>query len=215
MFREAAKTLYSLAVIVSVLSGVILLPLKIKLYFNSSVLGIFVGAVLVAILFGGIIYHITAPGFILRFGINRHKTSPILATDEEIVTIDECYNAEINTSKILVYPEVPDKEDLVDMIELAHENLDETIYRSNDSTIEKIVRRTGKTLAIYWKPKKNIIPFVPYHHETVYRSPSPYGDDAFWHAHHIDLDTGTLNNHRLKPVGLNCGLKVRIPAKAG
>lgn len=174
--------------------GLIALPLDIIDKTHSRSLGIFVTVVVVILLGASAIYHFTTPLTLKRFGVNRYKTKPILTFDKEVVEIDSNYKAIIKTDKTLIYPEKPSSNELVDIIEVSQsEKIDEKVYHSLDCRIERFVRKSENTLAVFWQPLIEIIPFVPYTHKTQYQSPSDYGDDAFWHAHHIDLDTGIID----------------------
>lgn len=174
--------------------GLISLPLDIIDKTDSKEIGIVFVVILALILGVTAIYHFASPLTLKRFGVGRHKSNPILISDKEVVEIDANFKAIIKTDKTLIYPEKPFPNDLVDIIEVSQsEKIDETVYRSSDCRIEKFVRKNENTLAVFWQPLIEIIPYVPYNHKTKYQSPSDYGDDAFWQAFHVDLNTGIID----------------------
>ncbi len=174
--------------------GLIDLPFKIIDKTKSNTIGIIFAIILVLILGVTAIFHFTSPLTLKRFGVGRHKTNPILISDKEVVEIDANFKATIKSNKTIIYPERPFPNDLVDIIEVSQsEKIDESVYQSSDCRVEKFVRKNDNTLAVFWQPLIEIIPYVPYNHQTQYQSPSDYGDDVFWQAFHVDLNTGIVD----------------------
>lgn len=184
---------YKIATLILVVYGLVLLPYDVIEKTQSQIIGVSVFIILFVIFISSIFYHLIAPPTLMRFGMNKHKVKAILAYDKEIVEIDDKYKAIVKTDKTLIYPEKPLQEDLLDLIEVSQsEAIDEKVYSSPDCRVTKFIRKRDNTLAVLWQPLKEIIPFVPYNHKTQYRPSSDYGNDAFWQAFHVDLDTGIV-----------------------
>lgn len=126
-----------------------------------------------------------------RFGIRRYKAPPILASSIEHVEIASDFSARIDTTQTFIFTEQPGADDLVDIIDvLPTDAIDESSYSTPDSDITDIVRQTPSTLAVRWRPRVPIIPFVPHVHETSYNTPPVYGEPAFYQGMYVDRDTG-------------------------
>jgi len=194
MTKDLIDLLTKIATAILTIYGLFALPLDVIDKTKSNVAGVIL-AIIIVIVFGiTAIYHFTPPLTLKRFGVGRHKTKPILSYDKEVVEIDKNFKAVIKTDKTLIYPEQPFSSDLVDIIEVSKsEKIDEKVYVTTDSTVEKFVRKKDNTLAVFWQPLSRIIPFVPYNHKTMYHCPSNYGEDAFWQSFHVDLDTGIVD----------------------
>jgi len=92
MNRGILNTLYKLAVAISVLSGVILLPIRISTLSGSIIIGWAAGLTLVLMLFGGVLYHTATPGYRRRAGLKRTAAHPILAKESEKVILRQTDN---------------------------------------------------------------------------------------------------------------------------
>lgn len=170
------------------------IPSKINQFLGEGPWATGVSFVCFVILVVFALSHFITPSLLARFGHSGHAVIPILSQDKELVLVDSNFKARIITDKTLIYPATPEPHDLVDLLEvfLNGEQLDEQIYQSSDSDIVSIKQKTPKKIAIQWRPKTKIIPFVPYNHRTEYLSPSPYGDEAFFQLFHVDADTGLI-----------------------
>jgi hypothetical protein len=135
--------------------------------------------------------HLFRPSFQRRFGIGRYATRVIVTRRFDEVAISEDFVGEVNTLKDLVFCGKPEAQDLVDIIDvLPGKEIDESVYRSLDSTPVEIVRRKNNAVAIFWKPKNPIQSLVPYSHDSHYRCPSLYGPEGFYQAYYVDCETG-------------------------
>ncbi|MCP4601211.1 MAG: hypothetical protein GY847_11920 [Proteobacteria bacterium] len=182
------------ATLILTTAGLLFIPFRVIVATGATWPGIGIAILIAGILGGHALYYLFPSIVQRRFGISRYQTRTILARKIEKVSIDEKYVATVDTVKTLIYLDQPTKYDLVDIVELlAEEELDETIYRSTDSTVADVVRNKKNTVAVFWRPKREIVIYSPYMHRTSYRCPSLYGDDAFYQAYHVDLETGLVD----------------------
>jgi hypothetical protein len=191
--RDFLRLLERVGNIIILIFGILFIPKQIKDLTHSDLYEyVSLFALLVILLVTTIFYILPYPTQ-RRFGIEKYHTSPILICDKETVYIDRAFQAIIKTEKDIVYPEVPTEYDRVDLIEVSpNENFDSIYYASDDSVVEKKIRKSNSCVAFIWEPKNKIIPYVVYSHHTEYISPSNYGTDAFFHIHHVDLNTGVI-----------------------
>lgn len=132
------------------------------------------------------------PGLInRRFGVARYRARAIVPRRQELVEINDKFQATVTRRNEIIFLDTPSAEDRLDLIDLLPgEEMHERSYRSSDSTVGDTRRKGLNTLAIYWLPKKPITPYVPYEHEMSYVSPSLYGDDAFYNSLLVDREIG-------------------------
>tara|TARA_R110000868_G_C10947820_1_gene767551 strand:- start:2713 stop:3513 length:801 start_codon:yes stop_codon:yes gene_type:complete len=127
-----------------------------------------------------------------KFGIGRYPTQSLISRRTSEIVIDKNYRATISRKSELTFLTAPSKEDLIDAIDLLPgEEIHQRSYTSPDSDVVDSRQKSPDTLAIYWDPKEDIQPLVPYRHEMSYISPTLYGDDAFYHSIYFDRDVGT------------------------
>ena len=194
MFRgDYFKLLNNIGSIVLLTFGIAFLPTEVIDKTGSTVLGLISLILLILLLIVSIIFYLLPFPTQRRFGIDKYRTNPILSHDLEVVDIDLSFQAKIFTKKTIIFPEYPPEGDRVDIIEIADgEKFDTIYYKSDDSRVKYKVKKSGNKISFFWEPIGKIIPYFPYCHTTEYISPSLYGDDAFFHIHHIDLNTGMI-----------------------
>jgi hypothetical protein len=192
--RDFFELLQRVGNIILLLLGIILLPSEVFDKTHSAFLRDGSLVILFILLGSLIVYHLLPYPTQRRFGLNKYRTTPILVHDNEHISIDDHFKALIETEKEIVYANLPPEDDRVDIIEIAaNESFDNIHYYSKDSRITKKIKRKNNCIAFYWEPLSPIIPYCIYKHHTEYISPSDYGDDAFFHIHHIDIDTGVID----------------------
>jgi hypothetical protein len=188
---STSDSVNKLAAAILTISGLIALPIQVAEWLNSSFAGWVTGIGVGLLLISRAVRVIVPSKIQRRFGLKRYKSPPILASGVDLLQIDEDYRATIETTQTFIFTEEPSPEDLVDIIDvLPNRSVESISYSSSDSEIAAIVRKTPSTLAIRWRPRTPIVPFIPYEHRTTYDVPGMYGDDLFYQGLYIDRVTG-------------------------
>lgn len=136
MARGLLNKLNTVATTILLIFGIISLPITLVQLTGSWVVCTIVGFGIFVILGYQVLAHLLAPSVYKHFGLPRCSSDSILAYDQEEVTIDGSFRATVTSKKTLIFPTPPTEDDLIDIIDLLpHETLDETIYRSSDSSM--------------------------------------------------------------------------------
>jgi hypothetical protein len=211
-----SKYLQKISAIILTTFGVILLPAQVHILFGSWYLTI-VTAILVYLCFGlaSIFYFFPGPAH-RAFGIKRYPTPGVITVKLQKVDIDDNYSAVVRCSSTLLFLADPQKGDLIDKIDvLPHKEIDESLYASDDSTVDDIVRADKSHVAIYWRPKEKIHALIPYQHNMSYISSDRWGDDAFYHANYIDREIGRFQAEYVTKLPIEEVFAFIMPVLAG
>lgn len=178
---------------VAVLSGIVAIPL-ITWDLTGSLLVTTVTGLGTALVVGlpALSFAVRA-NFQKRHGIPAYSKRYLVPKKFERIRIEDDYETTVATEKHLIFIEPPQPEDMIDIIEVEPGNsIEQSVYKSSNSSISQTVKREESTIAIYWTPEKEIELFAPHIHNYQYKVPSEsaYGPEWFWQGYHCDAHTG-------------------------
>lgn len=187
--------------IVLMIIGIFLLPREVYDATKSSLLYWITIAFIASIVSFYYAREFMASLFNWRLGYNRFPTPGFIGRRSLHMDIGKDFTTRISRTSQLVFLKPPRATDLIDVMDsLPGHQVEERHYRSNDGEVRDIKHKDG-AIRVYWGPRDGEIqPLVPYEHHMSYVSPSPYGDDAFYHSNYFDRDVGIATFTASTPV---------------
>jgi hypothetical protein len=188
------KFIYITSIILAI-TGIISLPKDFNLFPDKNEsFSYLIGISILTIIILFSLIKLIKPSFFRKFGLKRYKVKHIsVIENKKIIDISKKYKATITTNLKIIYSELPTKDELVDVMECEpNVNVNDFYYKSKDSNVISKIQKRKNRIAVYWKPKSEIIPNQPYSHHIEYKSPSNYGPNLFWHGFHIDKSFGNV-----------------------
>jgi hypothetical protein len=138
-------------------------------------------------------YHYARPQVLRDFHLARFATDRICTKRKRIVNVAADRRATIKEQQRFIFLKTPEPGELVDIYSVHREaNLEGFEYVSSDAVSVKQHRVDKYRLAVQWKPKKVIEPFVEYDHSDDHIATMLYDQPVFYVEHHCIFPTGTF-----------------------
>lgn len=168
--------------------------------------------VVAAVLISPFAYHYARPQILRDFRLARFATDRICTKRKRMVTIAADRRATIREQQRFIFLKTPEPGELVDIYSVHREaSLEGFEYVSADAVAVK-QRRVGKhRVAVQWKPKKMIEPFVEYDHSDDHTATMLYDQPVFYVEHHCIFPTGTFMTVVSYPERIMRGVAFRRP----
>lgn len=191
MLKRVWATSGALATVLLTIVGLLELVDKIHARTSSIVATSIVAVLVIGLFILPFIYFWARPQTLKQFGLQRYESKSFCLEGIKRVDIGETWRATVTVSRRLVFMDFPGEEDLVDCYSIDPKlDIQEFQYSSPDATEVDRRRASPSRLAISWRPKAAICPYVEYLHEDRWQPPMLYDHPANYTEFHCDRETG-------------------------
>jgi hypothetical protein len=138
-------------------------------------------------------YHFARPQILREFRLSRAATDRICTKRRRTVQIDANHHATIREQQRFIFMKTPDPSELVDIYSVhPQSDFNGFQYNSLDAIAVKQTSVGKHRVAVQWRPKKLIEPFVEYDHTEDHSATMPYDQPIFYVELHCIFPTGTF-----------------------
>jgi hypothetical protein len=130
--------------------------------------------------------------------------------DVKSICVEPGVGALVTVRRTLVFLEVPDPGDLVDVIPEAGLDPATALYESPDA-LEIVRAPRGHAMLVAWRPRDTVTPYALYTHQYSWRPSGTYAQPAQYTEMGCDMRTGALVLEMLTPAAFETAVVFKRP----
>jgi hypothetical protein len=145
-----------------------------------------------------------------RCGVYVPFRQVICPEDVKTICVEPGVGALVTVRRTLVFLDLPDPGDLVDIVPEAGADPANAVYESPDA-LEIARAQRGRAMLVCWRPRNVVTPYALYTHEYSWRPQGTYGQPAQYTEIGCDMRTGAVVLEMLTPATFEAAVVFKRP----